>query len=254
MLTWSHQQGEDVSDASFVLRAVQGCFKKRLPKYKNNLSSSLETLGELPYLLSRKSHLRPDSRRVQKSNLPGVFFMSTRKNVTVVFCLFFSAVILVQSAGENNNKNVKTCHLKQKKRANVTFFRMVMKTNPAKCLFPTLLQSGRKSLKPKCSGSCWNPLVHYTIVYFIRRSIRGSILRSIRGTSRGAAMDTSLSETRRRLVEHTEQNTDWFAITVALQSDLSFFQNFEHKQRRHATHTTYVPAGDFLREQGDRTY
>ena len=38
------------------------------------------------------------------------------------------------------------------------FFRMVMKNNPAKFRFPTL-QSGRKSSKPKGSGSCWNQLV-----------------------------------------------------------------------------------------------
>ena len=45
------------------------------------------------------------------------------------------------------------------KNATGMFFRMVMKNNPAKFRFPTLFQSGRKSLKPKCSGSCWNQLV-----------------------------------------------------------------------------------------------
>ena len=45
------------------------------------------------------------------------------------------------------------------KMANVTFFRMVTKNNPAEFRFPTPLQSGRKSLKPKCSGSSRNQLV-----------------------------------------------------------------------------------------------
>ena len=51
MSAWSHQQalGEDLSGARFVLRAVQGCFKKRLPKYLNNVSSSLETLKRTIY-------------------------------------------------------------------------------------------------------------------------------------------------------------------------------------------------------------
>ena len=32
-LTCPYQQGQDVGDTCFVLRAVQGCYKKRLPRY-----------------------------------------------------------------------------------------------------------------------------------------------------------------------------------------------------------------------------
>ena len=38
--------------------------------------------------------------------------------------------------------------------------------------FPTLFQSGRKSLKPKCSGSCWNQLVGATNITNLKRQQR----------------------------------------------------------------------------------
>ena len=95
----------------------------------------------------------------------GVLHDQMKKRNSGLLCFFvFSAVIFVQS-GRKFRKNVKIYILKQKnisssEKANVTFFRMLMKNNPAKFRIPTPLQSGRKRFNPKCPDSSWNQLVY----------------------------------------------------------------------------------------------
>ena len=112
------------------------------------------------------------------------------------FLFFFSAVIVVQS-GRQIEETIKMCLLKQtiifSKKATGTFFHMVIKNNPAKFRFLTLLPSGRKSLKPKCSGSCRNQLVRVYMffshpIYYPRPSLRSLlVVTQIRGHITGSS-------------------------------------------------------------------
>ena len=100
-------------------------------------------------LLSRKITFGPWFKS-WKNNLARVFFMTTRKN-------FFSVAISVQS-GRKFQQTLKCTslakhHFFKKGNSYHTLCRMVMKNNPAKFRFPTLVQSGRKSLNPERSGT-----------------------------------------------------------------------------------------------------
>ena len=62
--------------------------------------------------------------------------------------------------------------------------------------FPTLLQSGRKSLQPKCSGSCFNQLVAIAITAVIRQTRKRETPQA--GLSPSASLDILLSQRRER--------------------------------------------------------
>ena len=175
MFKWSRQQGEDVLDTSLVLRAVKSVF--------NNACQSARTMDRSLwkpykiYLVSRISLLRPDSLdKSWGSSFGGCVHDHTKKRKSDLF-LFFFVVIFVSQWPKNPQKTSSGSSLSKNNHKNKKpFFRVVMKNIPAKFRFPTLLQSGRKSLKPKCSCSVffsWHRPIYQVLSLLIVRPWTG---------------------------------------------------------------------------------
>ena len=181
VLTWSHQQGEDVGCTCFVLRAVQkavvvvvvrNAFESTRTMYRalweNRTLGVMDVDGKkerfnVKYtrnrLPSRDSLLRPDWRRVRKRAFGrGVLHAHSKSRNTSEWS-FFPRPSFWFKVAEKKKKTLKCTSFRFfhsfHKRPKYHVFRMVIENDPSNFRFPKLLQSGRKSMKPKCSG-CFN--------------------------------------------------------------------------------------------------
>ena len=105
----------------------------------------------------------------------GVLYNRTKKRTSGLFSFFFfSAVPFVQSSRKIKKKTSKCASLsnKRNKKTPLVSFFICHKNDPAKFRFLNLFPSGGKSLRPKCSGSCWNQLVVYSSSTYNMRTIQ----------------------------------------------------------------------------------
>ena len=159
MLTWSHQQGEDVRDAC---SASCICLFLETPV----LEQCIELFGNLRgTIYFHGNHFCALIQELGNEIWQGCYsWPHEKRNNGGLSCFSFFFGRKFGSNWPKKSKKMSKCTpeylLKQKikKRPMLRFFVWPWRTTLPKFRFPTL-HSGCKSLKPKCPGSSWNQLV-----------------------------------------------------------------------------------------------